>query len=582
MNILFKAFRKVRIPIQWILLIVFLSFLNVYPQNSQPTNHGFQNGFIIGVDGGVTIPQTDYQNNKIEFSLRGTGEYFFKTNSIHLVGLKLKVGSEQIKGEDDRGTIATKDYLSVNLPPTFTTDIYSIGLAATYGISINDVIIPYLSAGVSNLWFFPMDDQGNPAAGGNAKLYDKTTIAYSIEVGVKYLVSDKLSINLSVNPYIPQSDYLDDVAAALQNDAFSSLMIGLSYSPFFDNDPDEDGIKDSHDLCADEPEDFDGFEDEDGCPDLDNDGDGVLDINDKCPDETEDFDGFQDEDGCPDLDNDGDGILDIDDKCPNEVEDIDGIEDKDGCPEADELISEQKFTIVSDDVFSSNSAMIKIEGKKVLDEVIKQLQKFPETRWRIEGHMDSNGNKRFLRNLSLERAKAVLEYFSYFGGLKREDFQVFGMGDNFPIGDNNTEEGRKSNRRIEVISENIDSSPSTIAPREEVFNQFILRGDDAFELNKTTLNELAKLLLNEIAGYIKDQPESKWRIEGYTDNQGSASILKKLSLERANAVYDYLISQGLSSDQFTVLGLGSDNPITNNDTEEGRSANRRILIIRED
>ena len=178
-----------------------------------------------------------------------------------------------------------------------------------------------------------------------------------------------------------------------------------------------------------------------------------MDINDKCPNEVEDVDGFEDADGCTDPDNDMDGILDVNDKCPNEAEDIDGIEDEDGCPEADELIGEQKFTIVCDEVFSSNSAMIKIEGKKVLDEVIKQLQKSPDIRWRIEGHMDSNGNKRSLRNLSLERAKAVLEYFSYFGGLKRENFQVFGMGDNFPIGDNNTEEGRSRNRRIEIFPE---------------------------------------------------------------------------------------------------------------------------------
>ena len=287
-------------------------------------------------------------------------------------------------------------------------------------------------------------------------------------------------------------------------------------------------------------------------------------------------------DGCSDADNDGDGILDVNDKCPNETEDIDGIEDEDGCPEEDELIGEQRFTIVGDDIFASNSAMIKIEGKKVLDEVIKQLQKSPDIRWRIEGHMDSNGNKRSLRNLSLERAKAVLEYFSYFGGLKRENFQVFGMGDNFPIGDNSTEEGRSRNRRIEIIAELTDVIPDSTGKPEEVFNQFILRGDDAFESNKTTLKEVAKILLNEIAGYIKNQPGSKWRIEGYTDNQGSASILKKLSLERANAVYDYLIFQGLSSNQFTVLGLGGANPITDNDTEEARSTNRRILIIRED
>src|SRR4030065_1607575 len=163
MNILFRVLCKVRIPMHLIVFIVVLSFLNVYPQNSQPINHGFHNAFVIGVDGGITLPQTDYQTNKMGLSFRGTGEYFFKTNSIHLAGLKLKVGSEQIKGEDTRGTISTKDYPSVNLPPTFTTDIYSIGLAATYGISISDVVIPYLSAGVSNLWYFPEDDQGKPA-----------------------------------------------------------------------------------------------------------------------------------------------------------------------------------------------------------------------------------------------------------------------------------------------------------------------------------------------------------------------------------------------------------------------------------
>ena len=55
--------------------------------------------------------------------------------------------------------------------------------------------------------------------------------------------------------------------------------------------------------------------------------------------------------------------------------------------------------------------------------------------------------------MSLERAKAVLEYFTYFGDLKRENFQVFGMGDNFPIDSNDTEEGRSRNRRIEIIPE---------------------------------------------------------------------------------------------------------------------------------
>jgi outer membrane protein OmpA-like peptidoglycan-associated protein len=101
------------------------------------------------------------------------------------------------------------------------------------------------------------------------------------------------------------------------------------------NDRDGDGIPDSLDACPDEPEDKDGFQDEDGCPDPDNDGDGIPDREDQCPNEPEDKDGFQDSDGCPEPDNDGDGIPDVTDKCPNEPEDKDGFEDEDGCPDDD-------------------------------------------------------------------------------------------------------------------------------------------------------------------------------------------------------------------------------------------------------
>jgi len=67
--------------------------------------------------------------------------------------------------------------------------------------------------------------------------------------------------------------------------------------------------------------------------DGDRDFDGVLDIYDKCPSAPEDLDGFQDEDGCPEPDNDSDGILDVDDMCPSNPEDRDGFQDEDGCPD---------------------------------------------------------------------------------------------------------------------------------------------------------------------------------------------------------------------------------------------------------
>ena len=98
-------------------------------------------------------------------------------------------------------------------------------------------------------------------------------------------------------------------------------------------DADKDGIPDRHDKCRRQPEDKDGFEDEDGCPDPDNDQDGRADAADRCPLQAEDIDGFEDGDGCPDPDNDKDGIPDAIDKCPKEPENKNNHQDEDGCPD---------------------------------------------------------------------------------------------------------------------------------------------------------------------------------------------------------------------------------------------------------
>jgi len=114
------------------------------------------------------------------------------------------------------------------------------------------------------------------------------------------------------------------------------LGFSLAWSRFGRNvDRDQDGVPDVRDRCPRDPEDRDGWEDEDGCPDLDNDGDGVADRFDGAPNNPEDVDGYLDSDGVPDPDNDGDGLLDLDDGCPDEAEDMDGIQDADGCPETD-------------------------------------------------------------------------------------------------------------------------------------------------------------------------------------------------------------------------------------------------------
>jgi OmpA-OmpF porin, OOP family len=98
-------------------------------------------------------------------------------------------------------------------------------------------------------------------------------------------------------------------------------------------DQDGDGIEGAADQCPTEPEDKDGYEDSDGCPDRDNDLDTIPDKEDKCPGQAEDQDGFEDRDGCPEADNDKDGIADTGDRCPSEPETKNGYKDDDGCPD---------------------------------------------------------------------------------------------------------------------------------------------------------------------------------------------------------------------------------------------------------
>jgi len=145
------------------------------------------------------------------------------------------------------------------------------------------------------------------------------------------------------------------------------VMASVVWAPR-EHDIDDDGVDDDVDQCRELPEDRDGYQDGDGCPEGDNDEDGVVDDEDQCQGKKEDEDSFQDEDGCPDPDNDGDripdeadgcpdeagpatadpaqtgcpvrdtdadGIEGEQDRCPDQPEDKDGHEDTDGCPDPD-------------------------------------------------------------------------------------------------------------------------------------------------------------------------------------------------------------------------------------------------------
>jgi outer membrane protein OmpA-like peptidoglycan-associated protein len=282
---------------------------------------------------------------------------------------------------------------------------------------------------------------------------------------------------------------------------------------WIDPDTDKDGILDEVDLCPNEPEDFDGFEDTDGCPELDNDKDGVPDMADKCPNDPEDLDGYQDEDGCPEDDNDADGIKDTYDKCPNEPEDFDGYEDQDGCPEFDN------------------------DGDGILDNV----DKCPNEPEDFDGWLDGDGCPEFDND-----------------------------------GDGLTDDIDKCPNEPESFNgfEDSDGCPDAVILKKD---ERIILDNIYFKLASAELEPESFETLNALKRVFLDNPGIVVQIEGHTDSQGSDSYNLDLSKRRANTVAEYIINiLGVSNSQVSSIGFGESKPIADNKTSKGRAQNRRI------
>lgn len=472
-----------------IFLLLILLNLCSPPANSQilEDENIFSGGLLTSLSGGLTFSSTDYKTSGIGVSGTASLEYLFPSPGSSLLGIKVFGGGFTLKGEDDRESISVSDG-TIKIPGEFSTDVITFGLGISYSHKI-EKLYPFFGLTLSMLNFSPKNTDGTPLQNNIDDKYEKSILAFSAETGMRIPVSANFSMTFSGGVSFPSTDYLEDVKAGSNNDLFSFLNLSLSYNLFGDPDTDGDGIKDSQDFCPDEKEDFDGFQDNDGCPDPDNDGDGISDDLDQCPDDPEDHDGFEDQDGCPDTDNDGDNIPDNEDLCPDLPEDFDNFQDTDGCPEFDNdgdkipdeldkcpdlpetynsykdqdgcpdvnpnatedyLINE--IVIQADDIFYPGTAQLNPDGYQYLDNAVQKIKSNPGAYWRIEGHMDSQGTVQWIRNMSSMRAEAVLNYFVS-KGLDSKYFNIYGMGDKFPVANNTTEYGRHLNRRIEIIRE---------------------------------------------------------------------------------------------------------------------------------
>ena len=104
-----------------------------------------------------------------------------------------------------------------------------------------------------------------------------------------------------------------------------------------------------------------------------------------------------------------------------------------------------------------------------------------------------------------------------------------------------------------------------------------LRGVN-FEFNSANLTAGSRAPLDEVAADLKEHPRLKVELEGHTDSSGADAYNLKLSQRRAEAVREYLLSQGVNSSQLSARGYGESKPVGDNKTEEGRAENRRVVM----
>ena len=291
--------------------------------------------------------------------------------------------------------------------------------------------------------------------------FDGDAASHPLEMyGVlSYQVIDGLWVTAAVGGGLPVGTG-DSGAVGVGAPAVRGLL-GLKWAPAADPKPDEepevadqdgDGIPDDSDRCIDEAEDIDEFQDEDGCPDLDNDEDGIPDETDQCKTEAEDIDQFEDEDGCPDPDNDKDGIPDGVDQCPLEKEIFNGNKDEDGCPDRGRelmVVTEDSIQLKEQIRYRRGSARIQGRGSyRILVGVLAVMKTNPGYKLSIVGYTDNRGRPGRNQRLSQARADTVRAYLLR-KGIEEGRVEAIGKGVEDPIADNNTRAGRNANRRVE-------------------------------------------------------------------------------------------------------------------------------------
>ena len=384
----------------------------------------------------------------------------------------------------------------------------------------------------------PFVELGWGLAGYAASTKNKQTQAYGINAkgtdvivpfgaGLKYQFNKSLAVQYKFIYNFTNNDYRDNLRLNNHNDAFAEHSLSVIFSFGNPQDADRDGVPDKFDKCPNTPK---GVKiDGSGCP-LDSDGDGIPDYLDKCPNTVV---GVKvDAAGCP-IDSDGDGVPDYLDKCPDTPN---GIKvNASGCPFDTDGDGVADYL----DKCPNTAAGVKVDATGCPidtdgDGVPDNVDKCPET----------------LRGLKVDANGCPLD----------------SDGDGVP-------DYLDKCPNVPGVAAN-KGCPEIKAEVKKIFAQALL--GIQFEAGKDVIKKISNAILDKVVNVMKENPTYNLEINGHTDNQGIPAKNLELSQKRANAVKNYLITNGVDASKLTAKGFGQTVPVNGNKTPIERSKNRRV------
>lgn len=392
----------------------------------------------------------------------------------------------------------------------------------------------------------------------------------NVGAGLGFMPYDGINLTLAAD-YIPTT-FVDDPSTngGLDFIPYKSKGLNLAFGISIcwgsnQRDKDHDGVKDKWDLCPNTPK---GVEvDSVGCP-KDSDGDGVPDYLDQCPGTPEAAYGMIDSVGCP-LDTDGDGVPDYLDECPNTPKEAFTMLTSTGCPKdsdgdgvpdyMDECNNTPSQAIGYTD---EKGCLLDTDGDGIPDYMDECPSSPKEALVDAKGcELDSDGDgvPDWRDECSNTRPEAIGHTDDKGCELDTDNDGVADWCDECP-----TVAGVKANKGCPEI-------------KREVRNilKKAMQGIE-FETQSATIKKGSYPLLDQIAKIFIDNPTYIIEVQGHTDATGKAEMNMKLSDERAHSVMNYLIEHGVEAERLSAKGFGSEMPIADNATKEGRQKNRRV------